>query len=171
MATNVHLVLTPDYEIRMRFRYDKALTEKLKKTFEFAAYRRLQKCWDIPPTPQNMAALSALVEEVNAHKTFSLPLTRRLWQKFQQARVRASQAVVGPGLHIRDWHGTLRAHQWAGVMYMVRTRRCLVTDENDRDRQLQALAAVAYLRAFPAVIVTPAARRQSWRDCPRPRWR
>ena len=164
MATNVHLALTPDYEIRMRFGYDKALTEKVKETFEFAAYRPSQKCWDIPPTPRNVAALSALVEEVNAHKTFSLPLTHRLWQKFQQARVRASQAVVGPGLDIRDWHGTLRAHQQAGVMYMVRTRRCLVTDQDAEDRRLQALAAVAYLRAFPAVIVTPAARRQSWLD-------
>ena len=76
--------------------------------------------------------------------------------------MRASQAVVGPALDIHGWQGSLPAYQQAGVVYMARARRCLVTDENAADRRLQALAAVALLQAFPAVIVAPADQRQRW---------
>ncbi len=82
MHPAVHIVLTPEYEFRVQFRYDKVLSKRIKEMFEFVAYRRLEKCWDIPPTPRNLRALPGFVREVNARMMFTLPLDLRLWRKF-----------------------------------------------------------------------------------------
>jgi len=78
-----------------------------------------------------------------------------LMQRFRAGRIAASMATDAPDLHIPGLGGRLRPFQRAGVAYMVRTRRCLVADEMGLGKTVEALAALAYASAFPALVVVP----------------
>ncbi len=67
------------------------------------------------------------------------------------ARV-APQAVQPPAAVFR---GELKPFQQTGLAFLLRTKRALLADDMGLGKTVQALAALATLRAFPALLVVP----------------
>lgn len=54
--------------------------------------------------------------------------------------------------------------QKQGVEFLLRKRRCILADEMGLGKTVQAITAVAELKAFPCLVVCPAFLTQKWRD-------
>ena len=58
--------------------------------------------------------------------------------------------------------GRLQPFQWAGVRYVLDTRRAFLADEQGLGKTVQALAALEADDAYPAVVVCPASLKLNW---------
>jgi len=58
--------------------------------------------------------------------------------------------------------GTLTAFQEEGLAFLLRTDRCLLADEMGLGKTVEALAMLAQLNAYPALIVAPAHLIRNW---------
>ena len=58
--------------------------------------------------------------------------------------------------------GRLQPFQWAGVRYVLDTRRAFLADEQGLGKTVQALAALEAGDAYPAVVVCPASLKLNW---------
>ena len=58
--------------------------------------------------------------------------------------------------------GELAPFQWAGVRYLLETRRTFLADEQGLGKTVQALGALEADGAFPAVVVCPASLKLNW---------
>jgi SWI/SNF-related matrix-associated actin-dependent regulator 1 of chromatin subfamily A len=58
--------------------------------------------------------------------------------------------------------GELAPFQWAGVRYLLGTRRAFLADEQGLGKTVQALATLEADGAFPAIVVCPASLRLQW---------
>ena len=67
--------------------------------------------------------------------------------------IAATAAVLG---------GTLAPFQWAGVRYVLESRRTFVADEQGLGKTVEALASLEADGAFPAVVVCPASMKLGW---------
>lgn len=76
-----------------------------------------------------------------------------------EARAAAAPPLPIPGLAANI---TLKPHQYAGVRWMVKYRAGINADEMGLGKTLEAGAAIAVDRAFPAVVVCPSSLRLNW---------
>lgn len=150
-------------EMELRFPYNADLIALIRERGEFPNYQPQRKTWLLPPTSQNQR----LAEHLLANWEFSLRGELRpadeMMEAFKQARIAASMARDVP-LRCPGLGGTLRPFQRAGVAYMARTRRCLVADEMGLGKTVEALAALQYVSAFPALVVCPASLQLYWQE-------
>lgn len=58
--------------------------------------------------------------------------------------------------------GKLTAFQEEGLAYLLRTDRCLLADEMGLGKTVQALAMLAQLKAYPAMVVAPSHLLRNW---------
>ncbi len=65
-------------------------------------------------------------------------------------------------LQVEGLGGELMPFQRAGVSYAIETKNCIIADEMGLGKTIEALAAIKYLNAFPAIIVCPAAVKINW---------
>ncbi len=77
----------------------------------------------------------------------------------RQAAQRAPQRVAPPE---QVFTGTLTTFQQEGLAFLLRTDRCLLADEMGLGKTVQALAMLAQLDAYPALIVAPAHLMRNW---------
>ncbi len=82
-----------------------------------------------------------------------------------QAAIRRSKATEGEAIDevAARLGGELQPFQWAGVRYLLDTRRAFLADEQGLGKTVQALAALEADDAFPAVVVCPASLKLNWR--------
>ena len=147
--------ITPGGEFRLTFPYDPNLVKAIREHFEYPNYQPQEKVWLIPPTPGNINQVREYRIRYGFDLIGELDTPAALMQRFRAGRIAASMATDAPDLHIPGLGGQLRPFQRAGVAYMVRTRRCLVADEMGLGKTVEALAALAYASAFPALVVVP----------------
>ena len=76
----------------------------------------------------------------------------------EQARLAPEQATPSPAV----FAGTLTPFQQEGLAYLLRTERGLLADEMGLGKTVQALAMLAQLCAYPAMIVAPAHLLRNW---------
>ena len=67
---------------------------------------------------------------------------------------------VAPDPHV--FAGTLTAFQEEGLAFLLRTERCLLADEMGLGKTVQALAMLAQLGAYPAIVIAPAHLMRNW---------
>ncbi len=60
--------------------------------------------------------------------------------------------------------GTLTPFQQEGLGFLLRTDRCLLADEMGLGKTVQALAMIAQLTAYPAMIIAPAHLMRNWQS-------
>jgi SNF2 family DNA or RNA helicase len=161
--------ITPGGEICLTFPYEERIVIAIRETFEYPNYQTQERAWLLPPTDANLRALPAFQRRYGFVLTGQMDAGTDLMTRFQEARIAASLATDAPNLRIPRLGGRLRPFQRAGVAYMARTRRCLVADEMGLGKTVEALAALAYVNAFPALIVVPAMLLLYWVDQVR-RW-
>ncbi|MEI2701513.1 MAG: DEAD/DEAH box helicase [Baekduia sp.] len=103
---------------------------------------------DVPADGPAAAALEDLREEAAA----------------AQAAIRRSQATDAEPIAELDavLGGTLQPFQWAGVRYLLDTRRAFLADEQGLGKTVQALAALEADDRWPAVVVCPASLKLNW---------
>jgi SWI/SNF-related matrix-associated actin-dependent regulator of chromatin subfamily A-like protein 1 len=91
------------------------------------------------------------------------PILQRLRAEHDEAieAVRRSRARGGEPLDL-PLGGELAPFQWAGVRYLLDTRRAFLADEPGLGKTVQALATLEADDAFPAVVVCPASLRLVW---------
>ncbi len=97
------------------------------------------------------------------------PRDRQLWfSMLDQARqyaVRRQQAQALPLCVTPDqstFCGQLRPFQKEGAGFLIQNERALLADEMGLGKTVQALACLAHLRAFPAIIVAPPHLIRNW---------
>jgi SNF2 family DNA or RNA helicase len=81
-----------------------------------------------------------------------------------QAAIRRSKATAGDPLDdvAAALGGELQPFQWAGVRYLLETRRAFLADEQGLGKTVQALAALEADGAYPSVVVCPASLKLNW---------
>jgi SNF2 family DNA or RNA helicase len=99
------------------------------------------------------------------------PQDEERWQEaLYQARqyVRDREAALrAPGRanpSPRVFTGQLTPFQQEGLAFLLRTDRCLLADEMGLGKTVQALAMLAQLDAYPALIIAPAHLMRNWQS-------
>jgi SWI/SNF-related matrix-associated actin-dependent regulator of chromatin subfamily A-like protein 1 len=115
-----------------------------------------------------------LADELDAfvarHHVEVAPLAAEVLSRLLAERRTAAAAIrrsrAGSGEPIGDTAavlgGKLAPFQWAGVRYVLDARRAFLADEQGLGKTVQALAALEADRAYPAVVICPAAIKLGW---------
>ena len=97
------------------------------------------------------------------------PRDRQIWlsmlDKAREYAVRRRQAEITP-LSVTpeqsEFEGVLRPFQKEGAGFLLQNERALLADEMGLGKTVQALACLAHLHAFPAIIVAPPHLVRNW---------
>ena len=74
-----------------------------------------------------------------------------------------AQATLCAALPVRVAE-RLMPHQWVGVQALTEHSQCVLADQQGLGKTVEVLAALEVARAFPAVVIAPAAALLNWRD-------
>jgi SWI/SNF-related matrix-associated actin-dependent regulator of chromatin subfamily A-like protein 1 len=123
---------------------------------------------EVLAVPADAALLDELDEFLDEHEfIWVTPDAEALREELRTERRRAKATVAlsmaeDAELDLPALRGELRPFQRAGVRYALTQRRTFLADEQGLGKTVQALAAMEYDEAFPAVVVCPASMKLTW---------
>jgi SWI/SNF-related matrix-associated actin-dependent regulator 1 of chromatin subfamily A len=134
------------------------------------AFERLPGAAGSRTLPLDPWVVEALDGYLALHRVPATPraeeVLRRLRAEHDAAMVpvRASRATSGEPIEevAAVLGGTLEPFQWAGVRYLLESRRAFLADEQGLGKTVEALAALEADGAWPAIVVCPASLKLNW---------
>ena len=124
--------------------------------------------WD-PESKAWRAPLTAIRQVINWATTFNEHLPEEINQlaediEKQRDKNIAAAKSTNAELDLPTIQGELLPYQKAGVLYAVNAKRCFIADDMGLGKTIQAIAALEYADAYPAVVVCPPGLVLNWRD-------
>jgi len=115
------------------------------------------------------APLTAIQQVISWAKAFGYDIPNEIVvmaDEIENARtesIAAAKAVTAE-LEIPSLKGELLPYQKAGVLYATKAKRSFIADDMGLGKTIQAMAALEYTDAYPAVVVCPPGLVLNWRD-------
>lgn len=144
---------------RISFDYDPRLVHEVKGLVG-RRWDKATKTWTVPLTPASTAAVMSFADLHGFDLVHDELLAEVRDLRDRSRAIDADVEVEGFG------SSTLIPFpfQRAGIDYAVAAKRTFIADEMGLGKTVQALGTIAATKAFPAIIVCPAAVKLSWRD-------
>lgn len=144
----------------LEFPYDAKLIGRLKALGLKSFLDEPTGRWLWPVYEARIAEVLPAVQDFDGAADMLASIAER--EADENALVQASGATTSEEVvHLPG--GKLRGFQAAGVSYMARVKRVLNADEMGLGKTLQALATIEKLKAYPALIVSPASLKLNWK--------
>lgn len=169
LDASANVTLGPD-GFELTFDYDPAIVAQIQ-AISGREFDRARRVWTIPravgPALQLATVLATTGLTINdeaAHALHDLRLEADRRAEQQIHLVDLSQALDAD-LQLPDGFAVnLHPFQRAGVQYILSARRTFVADSQGLGKTVQCLAGVHADQAFPALVVTTATMKLTWRD-------
>lgn len=141
----------------LKFPYDQEIVTDVKKI--------PQRRWDVKNKVW-IAPISISVLEL-ADK-YGFDMADDIRQKIIDLTKQSTELLVkststDADINIPTLNGQLMPYQRAGVAYVGSVGRCLIADQMGLGKTVEAIAALEYQDAFPAIIVCPASLKENWK--------
>ena len=147
-----------DEDVIIRFAYDRALVEDVKRSVPAARWNVQKRVWTTVVANLHQALLFA--------QRHNLAIQPGLTEYLETERARAEElreASVATDADIEVASAIpLLPYQRAGVAYALKTRRLMIADSMGLGKTVQALAAVVTANALPAVVITTSTLKLNW---------
>lgn len=141
----------------LKFPYDAELVAEVKAI--------PQRRWDIKKKVWIAPVSLAVLELADKHGfTVEEDVRQRIVDLTKQStELLVKSTSTDADITIPTLSGTLMPYQKAGVAYVGEVGRCLIADQMGLGKTVEAIAALEYRGAFPAIIVCPASLKENWK--------
>ncbi len=141
----------------IKFPYDPEIIAEVKKL--------PQRIWDMKKKHWTAPITIGVLELADKYK-FDVEDSVR--EKILELTKKSTELLVqststDADINIPTLNGTLMPYQKAGVAYAGSVGRCLIADQMGLGKTVEAIAALEYRDAFPAIIVCPASLKENWK--------
>lgn len=141
----------------IKFPYDPEIIAEVKKL--------PQRIWDIKKKHWTAPITIGVLELADKYE-FEVEDSVR--EKILELTKKSTELLVqststDADINIPTLNGTLMPYQKAGVAYAGSVGRCLIADQMGLGKTVEAIAALEYRDAFPAIIVCPASLKENWK--------
>ncbi len=156
------LVSIHEGQFAIEYPYNPKWNEELKQTVGIARFNREPRpMWTIPINADSVRGMRKFVAKKGFAATDGV---RELADKTLVLAVERTNlsSAHDADIKVKRLKGTLMPFQKAGIKYAVEVKKLFIADQMGLGKTIQALAAMEYQEAYPALVVCPKAVKLNW---------